>query len=171
MTIHFVRCESDDDFAKASSFMLQHRFDLDPAMTTLDAVALMYTYITEGHLIQVLDGEGRVIAIGAYYYGSRGQAAQDEETALIDMALVDWNHRGTRLFLKGLTFMIGQIIEHHPKVQEVRVVAQAKNAYTCRLYGKFLEQAGTREGSSGQEMLFCGKVNNLTSILKKWNKV
>ncbi|SDE44509.1 hypothetical protein SAMN02799630_03387 [Paenibacillus sp. UNCCL117] len=171
MKRYFMPCESDEDFARASSFMLEHRYDLHPSFGTLDVVTLMYGYITEGHLLLAIGEGGALAGIAAYYQGTREQEFRDREVALVDMVIFGREHRGTRMFLMGLNYLIDHITEKHPEVTEIRLAALASNGYLCRLYGKIMDRCGSRMGTHGEEIIFCSKVNNFRAILEKWNKV
>lgn len=171
MKTHCQRCVSDDDFAKASLFMLAHKRDLHPSYTTLEMVTLIYSYATQGHLLCITDTDNRVIGVAAYYYGTPEQEFRDKDVALVDMAIADKAYRGSRLFIQGLQYLVSTIIEEHPEVQELRLAALAENDYLCRLYSKFTSARSVREGTHGKEIVFCEKINTLRGTLKKFTRV
>ncbi len=171
MTMHCQKCVSDDDFAKASLFLLAHKRDLHLSFTTLEMVTLIYSYITQGHLVVVKNDDKRVVGAGAYYYGTPEQEFQDKAVAWLDVAIADKAYRGSRIFLQGLLFMVNKIIEEHPEVQEIRLAALAENDYLCRLYSKFTSASSVREGTHGKEIVFCEKINILRGTLNKFFKV
>ncbi|MFC5700719.1 hypothetical protein ACFPVX_05475 [Cohnella faecalis] len=171
MTTHCQRCVSEDDFAKASLFMLAHKRDLHLSYTTLEMVTLIYSYITQGHLICTIDADHRVVAVGAYYYGTPDQEFQDKDVALLDIAIIDKGFRGSRLFIQGLQYMVNAIGEEHPEVRELRLAALAGNDYLCRLYAKFTSSRFDREGTHGKEVVFCEEMNTLRGTLKKYSRL
>ncbi|NOU69150.1 hypothetical protein GC096_34615 [Paenibacillus sp. LMG 31461] len=171
MTISYQKCVSDDDFAKASLFMLSHKRDLHASYSTLEMVTLIYSYVTQGNLICAKDADNRVVGIVAYYYGTPEQEFQDKDVALVDIAIADRAYRGSRLFIQGLNYMVNQIMEGHPQVQEFRLAALAENDYLCQLYAKFTRSRFEREGSHGKEVVFCEKINNLKDTLKKFTRI
>ncbi|UQZ81772.1 hypothetical protein SK3146_00928 [Paenibacillus konkukensis] len=171
MKIECMRCTTDEDFARASLFMLENRHDFHRSFTVVDAIGLLYSYTSQGHLIQVRDAGGRVIGVLAYYHGTPEKEFKDKEVAFADMAIADRAHRKTKLFVQGLRFWVNEIVNEHPEVEELRLAALQENGYLCRLYSKFSEMSYTREGALGPEIVFCVKVNKIMAILKKFDKV
>lgn len=171
MSAIFHTCLTDEDFAQASLFVLAHKRDLHPSYSTMEVITLLYSYLTQGNMITVKDAEERIIGVGAYYYGTPDQEFKDRDVALLDMAIIDSVHRRTRLFVQGLQYMVNSIIEGHPEVQEIRLAAMSENEYLCRLYGKFAKACNIREGTHGEETVFCEKINTLRDTLMKFHKV
>lgn len=171
MAIHYQRCVSDEDLANVSLFFLHYKRDLHPSFTTMDAVTVLYMYMTQGYLIQVTDDNNRVIGASAYYHGTQEQKFKDKDVAFVDMAVIDNAYRGTLLFIKGLRYMVSRIVEDHPEARELRFAALAENDYLCKLYSKFTETSYTREGMVGEEMVFCVKINKIRAILNKFDSV
>lgn len=171
MTILFRRCVSNDELAKVSLFTLAHKREMHPSFGTLDMVFQLTTYMTQGHLLYLADAEERVIGVIAYYHGTPEEEFNNKEIAFVDAAILDEAYRGTRLFVKGLHYMVEQIMEAHPDVQELRFVAYSENTYICRLYSKFSNVSCTREGPAGEETVFCVKIHDLCSTLKEAYKV
>jgi hypothetical protein len=165
------RCVSDEDFAQASLFFIEHKRDLHPAFTTVDTLNILSSYLTQGHLLQTVDSDNRVIGVMAYYQGTPEESFENKQIAFADMAIFDKASRGTRLFVKGLRFWLSEVQKEHPEVEEMRLAALAENRYTCRLYGKFTETSYPREGTVGPEVVFCVKVNRLETILKKFDRL
>ncbi|MFC3770199.1 hypothetical protein [Paenibacillus sp. GCM10012303] len=171
MTMQCKRCTTDDDFAKVCVFVLDHKHDLHRSFYTLDMVEILYTYLTQGHLIFVEDANNQVIGATAYYHGTPERDFQDKDIAFLDMAVADKAYRGTRLFLTGLQYTVNQIAQLHPEVQEIRLAALADNPYLRRLYSKFTDTSYSREGTELEQLVFCVKINKLQGILNKYGKV
>lgn len=163
-------CASDDDFARAGLFLLRHMRDVHPSFSTLDTVALLYQYITEGRIVLVRDG-GETVGLGAYYHGTREADFENKAVALIDLALAARAYRGSRVFVEGFGFTVRTIAERHPEVQEIRLAAQSANRYLNRLYAKFAAPCGTRDGAWGEETLYAGSIANIASMLARLNRV
>ncbi|KRF07192.1 hypothetical protein ASG89_17770 [Paenibacillus sp. Soil766] len=171
MKISYQKCVSDDDFAKASLFMLARKRDLHASYSTLDMVILIHSYVTQGNLITAKDDNNRVIGMVAYYFGTPEQEFQDKEIALVDIAIADKAYRGSRLFIQGLQYMVHEIMEGNPQVEEFRLAALAENDYLCRLYAKFTSTRFERDGTYGKEVVFCEKINILRDTLKKFTRI
>ncbi|WP_166246598.1 hypothetical protein [Paenibacillus turpanensis] len=169
-TYHHL-CVTDDDLAKASLFLLSHKRDLHPSYTTLEMVTLIYSYSTQGRLVNVTNDEHRVVGVAAYYHGTPEQEFQDKDIALIDVAIADKTYRGTNLFIRGLKFLVKSIIEGDPQVREIRLAALAENDYLCRLYAKFTKERYERMGTHGKEFVFCVKVNELKGFLTRFSQL
>lgn len=164
-------CNRDEEYAQATLFLLAHRRDLHPAFTTIDTVSLIYTYMTEGHLFQVTNEHGQIIALSAYYHGTPEQNFQDTHLAFIDIALADPAYRGSRLFVRGLHELVRAITACHQEVQELRFAALHTNAYNLKLYAKFARPVEIRAGRLGAEQVFAAPIDELHTMLSKWNKV
>lgn len=171
MTTTCARCTTDEDYAKVSSFLIEHRHDLHLSYMTMDMVTLLYNYITEGHLLQITNDEGRVLGACAYYHGTPEHNFLDKETVLFDFTVFDQAVRGTRLFLKGLKYLVNTIRTEHPEVREIRMVAFADNAYVCNLYAKFNTSSYAREGLLGEEIIFCTDIDYLWTRLQKFDRL
>ncbi|TXC92156.1 hypothetical protein FS935_07180 [Metabacillus litoralis] len=171
MSTFFKRCSTDDDFAKVSLFILERKHDIHQAYTTMDIVELVYSYVTEGHILQAIDESNQIMGAAAYYHGTTEKKFTDKEVAFVDIAIFDREHRGTRLFLNGLRFMVEHIMNEHPDVEELRLAALSENSYLCRLYSKFTTFTYSRESTLGEEIVFCGKINKISTILNKLSKV
>ncbi|MFC4402535.1 hypothetical protein [Gracilibacillus xinjiangensis] len=169
--IQFERCSNDHDLAMVSLFLLENRHELHPSFTTLDMVSLIYSYATQGQFLQVLDSANRVIGAAVYYHGTPDQQFENREVAFVDIAVFEREIRGTRAFLNGLEYMINHIAKSHPEVEEVRFVAYADNTYVCKLYSKFMDVNHSREGKLGKEIIFSQKINNISTFLKRFNKI
>ncbi len=165
------RCTSDEDYAKVSLFLLANKRSLHPSFSTMDAVMMLYSYITDGHFIQVTDTDGRIIAMCAYYLGTPEREHVDQEVAFIDVAIVHPERRGSRLFLTGLKYTFQSILASHPEVREIRFAALAENKYVCNLYSKFSTFSHMRMGSSGEEMVFSARIDEINAFLTKFYHV
>lgn len=167
MTV-FRLCASDDDYAKASLFILERRRDLHPAFTTLDMVALLYSYATDGHLFVAEKDDGELIAASAYYRGTPERDHEDKRVAFVDLVIMDRRFRGSRVFMAGLKSLVDHIAAEYPEIEEMRFAALADNAYICKLYAKFAQFSCMREGAIGQEMIFSEKIARFGSTLGKY---
>jgi hypothetical protein len=173
MAMHYRRCVSDEDLAKFCLFFLDYKRDLHPAYSVIDALNVLHLYLTrpQAYLVQITDDNSRVIGASAYYHGTEEQEFNDKDVAFLDMAIMNRTYRGSRLFLNGLQFLVSQIEENHPEVQEIKLAALAENDHLCKMYAKITETSYIREGVVGEEKVFCVKLNKLKTIFKKYNRV
>ncbi|KAB8130513.1 hypothetical protein F9U64_14305 [Gracilibacillus oryzae] len=167
----FQPCSNDTDLAKVSLFLLENRHELHPSFTTLDMVSLIYSYATQGQFLQVRDSTDQVIGAAVYYHGTPDQEFKNSEVAFVDIAVFAREVRGTRAFLNGLQYMINHIASSHPEVKEVQFAAYAENNYVCKLYSKFMDVSYLREGKLGKEIIYYQKILNISTFLKKFNKI
>ncbi|MNQ85072.1 hypothetical protein D3C85_1002200 [compost metagenome] len=168
MTTYCQRCVSDEALAKVSLFAIENRRELHPSYGTLDMVSLLCSHITQGHLIYIFDTDHRVLGMMTYYHGTPEQEFEDKEMAFVNFAIMDRAYRGTRLFAKGLYYMVELIIEDHPDVQEISFKTLSENAYLCRLYSKFAHVSHTQDSKLGEETVFCVKIHHLRSTLTRF---
>jgi len=171
MKPQYKLCQNDSDFAKASLFIMENKWDLHAGFSTLDMVDLLYSYATEGRILMLTDPEERIIAVAAYYIGTPEERFTDRDIAFVDLALTDEAYRGTRLFVRGLT-ILAEVLQQEPHpIQELRFVAHSDNSYLCRLYRKFTTSSTSREGSLGPETVFYVTFQYLTTILNRYNNI
>jgi hypothetical protein len=171
MTIICKSCTSDDDYAKVSLFALEHKREMHPSFFTLDMVASLLTYMMEGHLLFTENESGKVTGISAYYHGTPEEEFQNRHIAILDMAIIDRTYRGSRIFAKGLRYMVEQIAANHPEVEELHFRTLADNVYLRNMYSKIAEETGTRDGDVGKETFFCVKLHRLKATLTSRYKV
>jgi len=169
MTVTFQRCVEDNDYAKVSLFMVERRRDLHPSLCTVDMVTLLYGYMADGQLHYGVNGDGQVVGASGLYFEELEKGAQARSSALLDICIVDKERRGSRVFARGLQYMIEHISEHHPEVEVVRLCALSDNPSLCKLYAKFARFEGTREGSVGQESVFSAEIPHIRYILNRLN--
>jgi hypothetical protein len=170
MATYFRRCQNDEELAKISLFILNNRHDLHPSYSTLDMVALLYSYITEGILVYTVDDQNKVLGASAYYLGTREHNFEDRHIAYVDIVIVDKTERGTRVFIQGLIYLIDHISHTHPDVEEIQFSALSDNKYICKLYGKFAKASYTRDGAIGEETVFSEKISILKHQLKRFQR-
>ncbi|WP_248927256.1 hypothetical protein [Paenibacillus hamazuiensis] len=171
MTTTVNRCISDEALTAVSLFAIENKRELHPSYGTLDMVSLLCSHITQGHLISITDADDRVLGMMTYYHGTPDKEFEDKEVAFVNFAIMDRAYRGTRLFAKGLYYMMELMIETHPEIQELQFNALSENAYLCGLYSKFASASYTQSGALGEEIVFCVKVHQLRSILTRFYKV
>ncbi|CAG7648547.1 hypothetical protein PAESOLCIP111_05620 [Paenibacillus solanacearum] len=171
MTTYCKRCVSDEALAAVSLFAIENRRELHPSFGTLDMVSLLCSHITEGHLIYITNSDNRVLGMMTYYHGTPEKQFEDKDIAFVNFAIMARAYRGTRLFVKGLYYMVELIIEAHPDVQELRFNALSENTYLCRLYSKFAIARYTQESNLGEETVFCAKIHQLRASLTRYIKV
>lgn len=172
MTIYCKRCATDDDYAKASLFMLQNKTELHPGLSTVDIITLLYYYMTAGSLIMVMDADEHMLAVGAYYMGTPEQEFVDKQrVVLVDNVIVARSYRSTRVFIRGFRYLLSQIIEDNQEVQEFRFVALSENTYLQKLYPKFASFIGSREGTIGTEDIYSVEIHKLRTFLDRFARI
>ncbi|WP_270171144.1 hypothetical protein [Paenibacillus sp. SYP-B4298] len=170
MNIECKRCETDQERAQVSLFLLKNRRDFHPSFTVQDIMDLIYSYMTEGHAIYIADDQGAVLGVCAYYIGTREQQFADRERAFLDMGLSHRSVRGTRAFVKGLIYLIDQLEEQHDGIQEVCFRTLTEKRDLTRMYAKFARLVGTMEGPLGEESCFAESLPELKANLDKFRR-
>lgn len=171
MAITFRKCETEQELADVSLFVLARRRDLSPSFITLDALGMLYGYMTRGELHAAFDGEGRVVGALALYIGTPESDYADKHVAYVDMVVFDPVRKGTRTFLRFLSYMAAYMGENHPDTTHARFIAQSNNAYLGRLYGKFAQPAGVRDDRNGQVTIFFEEISRINDVLSSYSIV
>lgn len=171
MAITFKRCETEDEQARVSLFVLERRRDIDRAFETLNAVTMLYGYLTQGEVHYGADEDGRVVGALGLYLGTPESDFTDRHVAYVDMIVLDPARAGTRTFLNFLSWMAAYMRETHPETTHATFVAQTGNAYLCRLYAKLASPIGTRDDANGQVTIFSAEISRIGDILSQYNPV
>lgn len=166
---HYQICETDQAFSEASIFILDRKRDLHPSFSTVGMTANIYRYITEGRLYLAKEKpNGPIMSVTAYFHGTPESEFADRDVILVDMVIADKSYRGSRHFAAGFATFLDHLLASHPEATVLRVVALTENAYNCRLYSKFMTASGVREGATGQETVFSGRILQIRGILAKY---
>lgn len=163
-------CTSDDDFSKASIFMIDHQKDIHPSYTTLDMVSLVYSYITQGYIISVTNTANEIIGLVSYFHGTVEKEFKDKEIAYIDLALLSRDYRGSYVFYKGLLYLVTYILNQLPEVKELRLEALKENTNLCKLYSKFTSPLYEKDSERGKIIVFSEEIKKVETILFKKNR-
>lgn len=171
MAITFRRCETEQELADVSLFILARRRDLSPSFITLDTLGMLYRYMTQGELHAAFDEEARIVGALALYIGTPESDYTDKQVAYVDMIVLDPARKGTRTFLRFLNYMAAYMREAHPETTHARFIAQSNNAYLGRLYGKFARPVDTRDDKDGQVTIFFGEISYIRDVLSLYYTV
>ena len=171
MNVIFQPCETDDDFAKVSLFLLERKQDVNPSLTTAAMVESLCQYMTHGHLHYGAAEDGRIAGAIAYYHGTPEREFADVEVAYIDVVVLDESRRGTKMFFRILKYLDGWIRQRHPEAVEARFSALADNRYLCGLYAKLTTTRELRESPHGEIAVFSGKITQIEDTLRKYDRV
>jgi len=146
MDLEFIKCTTDDDFAKTSIFYLEHRLDLRRDLDTIEAVTALHGYITNGHLVQITDDLRNIVGVVGYYYGTPEKEFEDKHIVLIEAAILARKNRKTAAFVRGFQQLVDTIRLEASDVRLFQFNVSADNHYLLKLYSKFAEPIST-EGS------------------------
>lgn len=166
-------CDREEQLAEIGRFIFQHKKQLHPSYATLDTLSVIYSYVTEGHIIQVTDEENRIAGMTAFYHGTKENGFQDKDIIFIDIAIAstEVRQRASRVFVMGLAYLLEQVAERFPEAKRIRLVALSDNRYVCKLYSKFVRPVATRPGERGEETVFEEEITRVGDYLRKLGRV
>ncbi|WP_231955994.1 GNAT family N-acetyltransferase [Aneurinibacillus soli] len=133
----------------------------------------MHTLETIGasHIILVLDQMDNTIAWMNYGYVTKDyEPHPDGEIAFVDSVIMTETHRGSRLFVKGFHYLVNHINEENRHVRTFQFYALADNTYLTKLYSKFADIIGQRDGYHGRENIFSADFPRLLRYLNRAQK-
>jgi len=162
-------CNDDHNLAKAALFIMEHKHTIHPAYTTTDMVALIYGYVTNGHIITVKDGNGDIIGITAFFIGTEDEQFRNKQIAYVDVAVCTKEYKLSRIFMRGLSYLIRTLATEYPTVEQVQFAALIENEYLCKLYGKLTTSHFDRPGTIGDERVFSAPISHFQSFLTKFS--
>ncbi|MBB6635260.1 hypothetical protein [Cohnella thailandensis] len=171
MAIRYSLCVTDDDFARASLFILDNRRDLHPAYDVLSTVSMLYQSIAEGHLVKAENEAGQLIGLSIYQLRKRMDEKGERTVAFAGIAAADRNYRGSRIFVGGLKYMTSTIKEKHPEAAEFELAAFSDNRYLCELYSKFARKVGTEEHELGEMSIYRATIDEIRTRMKAFDRL
>lgn len=152
------RCVSDIDYARFSRFYAARCGQFHSQYSLLDALLHLVNTLSETNILLFDDDEGQLIAFIQYKI--------EDDMAFVDSAILSEDYRGSRIFYEGLRDLAIHIQTEYKDIQTVRFHALADNLYLTRLYSKFADKVGVRNGMSGLENIFDVKMEQLLKYLK-----
>ncbi|THF72709.1 hypothetical protein [Cohnella fermenti] len=168
MTITHSRCLTDNELARASLFFFDHRRDVHRSYDTIGTVGILYDSMTSGHLIQSMDKEDGIV--GLTLYRLKPGADGDGDVIFIEIAVSDHKRRRSRMFVRGLGYLLELFEREHPRTRRVEFAAYSSDRYLCGLYAKFAEPAGTREDSHGEMTVFRSTIDEIRGRLLRFRR-
>ncbi|MGO0063838.1 GNAT family N-acetyltransferase [Brevibacillus fluminis] len=166
MALHFRRCLTDEDRAKYVLYFIRNRADFHSGCSLADALMHILHAIHDSHIIMIEDDCGGMAGWGHYrYITDNPETESKEKIAFVESVMLEKAYRSSRQFLIGFRFLINQIADESPDVDTFQFYAREDHAYLNRLYGKFAQVIGKREGYFGSETLFSAKFACLREYL------
>lgn len=142
-------------------FVLRHRFEINPAFGVKLAVRVLRVLVGRGQMIAAFNTAGEVVAVGGYCVGTPENRFEDLRTIWIDMAAIREDLRGTRLFYRGIRFLLAHLAANVADVDAVEFYTSAARADAIRLFGKFAGQPEIVMDRYGEEARFRLPLANL----------
>ncbi|MNC32552.1 hypothetical protein D3C75_809140 [compost metagenome] len=152
------RCVTDEDYARFSRFYATRSKQFYSQYSLLDALLHLVNTLSESHILLFDDDKGELIAFIQYKI--------EDQIAFVDSAMLSKEYRSSRLFYEGLRDLARHILAEYKNIQTVRFHALADNLYLTRLYSKFADNIGVRNGVNGLENIFAVNMEQLLKYLK-----
>ncbi|MNW43706.1 hypothetical protein D3C74_209170 [compost metagenome] len=151
-------CVRDEDYARFTRFYAARCGQFYNEYSLLDALLHLVNTLSATHILLFDDDKGQLIGFIQYQI--------EDDTAFLDSAILSEQYRSSRIFYEGFRDLARHIIEEHKDIQTVRFHALADNLYLTRLYSKFADKIGVRNGAIGLENIFVVKMEQLLKYLK-----
>lgn len=153
-------CECDSDYARFARFFIANcrQFSRNYQIDSAAAHVLMTLPISR--ILMYENESGEMIGSVQYYYEA------DSDTAFIDSAVLLKEYRSSRIFFEGLRDLVRYVCRDYPVVRRFRFHVQIENRYLNRLYSKFADPAGEREGHGGPELIYVSELSRLKAYLR-----
>lgn len=171
MDVSFSVCATAMYQAKYLDFMLKHYDDLGmpyPFMVSFGFIAS--PVLMEKEAILCLDEENEVVGALGYIFGTGEKQYEDKQVVQMQAVYLDKAFRGTRLFLKGLQFLL-----HHLKHQPVSVTElvfwTGQDPFMNRLAAKFASLESVTESEFGRLSAYRVPVPDLEAYLHKFRPI
>lgn len=167
MSVHFRNCIRDEDYVQFTLFFIRNRQSFDSQFTLGDAIYHILDTIDRAKILLILDKAEQLVGWGHYQYATPDQEPDNKgEIVFINSVMLLPEMRGSRVFIQGFRCLVQQIIEENPHVKQFQFYAQSENLYLNRLYSKFADVIGEREGLYGSEHIYSAAIPQLTHYLR-----
>lgn len=171
MGIHYRVCKNDEDFIEYALFFIRHRKDFSRLFSLSDTLMHVLETIRTSHIILVLDQMDNTIAWMNYRYVTQEYEPHPEgEIAFVDSVIMKESQRSSRLFVNGFRHLVNYIDQENHHVRTFQFHALADNVYLTRLYSKFADIIGQREGYHGTENIFSADFSRLLQYVNRAQK-
>ncbi|WP_068775877.1 hypothetical protein [Paenibacillus sp. FJAT-26967] len=169
MRAQYRICETDEDLAQFTLFFIRNRHDFSVHFTLYDAIVHTLETIRASRIMLVLDPSGLTIGWGYYRYLDRNNEHHPQgEIAFIDSVIISKAYRGSRVFMEGFHRLVQVMVEENTQVKVIQFCALADHPYLNKLYSKFADHTGEREGYYGQENIYSAEINRLKNYLNQF---
>ncbi|WP_400164408.1 hypothetical protein ACAF76_000515 [Brevibacillus sp. TJ4] len=161
MYTYFSVCSTESYQQKYIVFLLENYEQLRlPYPFSVSLSFLASPILLEREAILALNEEEEPVAAFSYIYGTGENNYQDKDIVQVQIAFISEPYRNTRLFLRGLQFLIEYIESLDEPVKEFRFWAPADD--DCRtLFGKMATL------SSSVDTVF-GRIDEYRSSFAAW---
>jgi len=154
-------CQDDGDVEDAILFLLSRRHELSLPYAFETVIGSLYLSVTQGEFLLCRDECRRPVAVVVYTCGTDLGEYHDVENVEVLIAFADQEHRGTRLFARGLALL----------TDRVRAVGGSRVMfYTApqpgyrKLFGKFAAYQDTMEKACGLLDCYSVQTNDLATF-------
>ncbi|KQL46948.1 hypothetical protein AN963_19015 [Brevibacillus choshinensis] len=166
----FRRCVSDEDYAQFALYFIRHRKEFHSQFSLNDTLVHILETIQNSRIILVEDHLDNMIGwVHYHYYNADYQDDSTGEIAFVNSVIIAEQFRSSRIFLQGFRYLVNQIAEESQAIKLFQFCALEENAYLNRLYAKFAQPIGKREGYNGIENIFSTEFQLLLSYLNRAN--
>lgn len=167
MSIQLKNCIQDEDYVQFTLFFMRNRHEFSNQFTVSDTLYHVLDTIQHSKVILIFNQSDQVVGWGHYQYASPGQEPDPQgEIVFINSVILLEEFRGSRAFFHGFRFLVNQIMEENRHVKQFQFYAQSENEYLNRLYAKFADVIGEREGLYGHENIYSVDILQLAAYLR-----
>lgn len=158
--LYATPCKRDKDYARFASYYIEHSHEFDEQYPFQEAIVHLVVSLHESRIHLFDDENGQLQGFIQYRYGA------DQDTVLIDSAMVSPEYRSGHAFYKGFGDWLRQVIEEDKDVRSVRLHVRADHGYLNRLYAKFAKRIGEREINGRVEAVYESAIDDLRRYLR-----
>ncbi|WP_020619974.1 hypothetical protein [Paenibacillus daejeonensis] len=166
MSVQFTWCRSDADYARFVLYYIRNRHLFSEQLNLLESLFYVLDSIQRTRILLIQSGE-TLIGWGQFGYVNEAYEPDPEGPILfMQSTAVAPDHRSPMLFFLGFREMIGSVIAETPHVREFHFFALRDHTYLNRLYSKFAQIIGQREGMHGEENIYATGMDELKRYLR-----
>ncbi|MCM3568641.1 hypothetical protein [Neobacillus mesonae] len=170
MSYKYRKCNTEEDFEHFSEFYVKRRHHTNPPLGLSYILTDISLLIQFGHIILGSNLKGEPIGFVSYFYGTPQNDFEDQETLLINVAMVDPKYRNSRAFIRGFQFLIDSVLESEYSIDYVTFYAFQDDLFLQKLYSQFATVITEQDHPLKKQDVYRVSFKDLCAYLKPFRR-
>lgn len=168
MPIQFKACDGETDIEKLIFYALDHRRDIHPGFGVKYMLRTINAQLRHGRIYVATDPQGEWVGVFGFINGTPSQRFMNNDTVRVEMAYLRDDYRGTRAFVRGLQYLIGEIGRLCGDINEFQFYVSAEHRHLIPMFAKFADLSLTHSTDYGEEHLFTAPFGRVADYARRF---